>query len=628
MAFKEDCLKFTYNESTLDTLALDYVQQEQLVQGNDGCKSTKTVRDECCKVKNLVLKGQIQHAMEASNSVNSAILEDPRLYFRLQRQRFIELLRAAGDDDDALMRAVECARKDLAPCALDAYPEAYSEFQRSMLLLLYSKDKTDSPVSGEWSEGARYELGAMFALTLRQAMGAYDPQLSLLLRYLITTHKIFCTTLGADSPATELAEHLLPVGRDPPPLPRENVLGSFQEAKIQALVQAVGLPRQDAIESLKHTEGNIETAFMNELSRMRLNHALLDELVQEYACYRGLLDPDSGEASSASDAEVAEGDEGSGKRCMLKWVGRRAEDLALQGCGTSQSSELPVGRNARPACEQYGRVMAMRAAVLAGQTDEVLRKLEVEEPGLLEASPQLLFDLKREQFMGMVAAGEAPRALQLAREELGPLSLKHPDLVPALKSTLVSIAQPALAPQAAEGKHAHELATTLQQALSKRLGLAEPRLIVLLRSLLHAHTEWFKLQRCEDPFRHMCSLHLLKAPSAAAALPTHSLRGDPLSGALVFTTESISPIATAHPGRSVVDEGRAPGSHHIVDDSDEEDEEEEMRTSMDGVLNEFTFSEDTILTLMEFMALSRADAIQLLQQHDGSVDTVIANLLT
>eukprot|EP00854_Cymbomonas_tetramitiformis_P002000 gene2001-2685_t len=423
MAFKEDCLKFTYNESTLDTLALDYVQQEQLVQ----------------------------ETMTMLLCVQSSAL-------------------------GKIWRPV-----------------------RWMLILKLTANFS----------------GVCFCF------------------FTVKTKRI------PQFLASGLKE------RD------------MNSAKIQALVQAVGLPRQDAIESLKHTEGNIETAFMNELSRMRLNHALLDELVQEYACYRGLLDPDSGEASSASDAEVAEGDEGSGKRCMLKWVGRRAEDLALQ----------------------YGRVMAMRAAVLAGQTDEVLRKLEVEEPGLLEASPQLLFDLKREQFMGMVAAGEAPRALQLAREELGPLSLKHPDLVPALKSTLVSIAQPALAPQAAEGKHAHELATTLQQALSKRLGLAEPRLIVLLRSLLHAHTEWFKLQRCEDPFRHI----------------------------------------------------------------DEEDEEEEMRTSMDGVLNEFTFSEDTILTLMEFMALSRADAIQvhstailaeggivaeLLQQHDGSVDTVIANLLT
>jgi len=35
-----------------------------------------------------------------------------------------------------------------------------------------------------------------------------------------------------------------------------------------------------------------------------------------------------------------------------------------------------------------------------------------------------------------------------------------------------------------------------------------------------------------------------------------------------------------------------------------------------------------VLTLMEFMALSRADAIQLLAQHGGNVETVLAQLLT
>lgn len=83
------------------------------------------------------------------------------------------------------------ARQDLAPRALDAYPEAYSEFQKTMLLLLSvgNKHKSDEEagpdlLAEELASGAREELAATLVTTLRQRMEAYDPDLSLLLRYL------------------------------------------------------------------------------------------------------------------------------------------------------------------------------------------------------------------------------------------------------------------------------------------------------------------------------------------------------------------------------------------------------------------------------------------------------------
>lgn len=54
----------------------------------------------------------------------------------------------------------------------------------------------------------------------------------------------------------------------------------------QAIVQAVGIPRADAMESLKHADSDISAAFQNELARMQLNRHRLREMVLEYAGYR------------------------------------------------------------------------------------------------------------------------------------------------------------------------------------------------------------------------------------------------------------------------------------------------------------------------------------------------------
>eukprot|EP00959_Pyramimonas_sp_CCMP1952_P164844 3445553-Pyramimonas_sp.AAC.1 len=81
----------------------------------------------------------------------------------------------------------QLARNDLAPRALDTYPEAYSEFQKTMLLLLSVGDDTEEGpnlLAEELASGAREELAATLVTALRQSKEAYDPELSLLLRYI------------------------------------------------------------------------------------------------------------------------------------------------------------------------------------------------------------------------------------------------------------------------------------------------------------------------------------------------------------------------------------------------------------------------------------------------------------
>lgn len=71
--------------------------------------------------------------------------------------------------------AAECMRKKLAPLALNAYPEAYAEFRRALLLLVYSQHEDVSPVASEWSAHSRADLAAVLSRTLRQASGMCSP---------------------------------------------------------------------------------------------------------------------------------------------------------------------------------------------------------------------------------------------------------------------------------------------------------------------------------------------------------------------------------------------------------------------------------------------------------------------
>jgi hypothetical protein len=98
-------------------------------------------------------------------------------------QRFVELMRRGTEVDREA--ALDCLRTALAPCALDAYPEAYEEFKHIMLVLIYDKDDQLSPVVNEWSIKRRFELAGLLSSILRAHLQAYDPILSMILRYLI-----------------------------------------------------------------------------------------------------------------------------------------------------------------------------------------------------------------------------------------------------------------------------------------------------------------------------------------------------------------------------------------------------------------------------------------------------------
>ncbi|XP_057853259.2 uncharacterized protein LOC131063465 isoform X1 [Cryptomeria japonica] len=308
------------NWSGFDALAMDYVESERLLlwdseQAEASSSSSSashmysssnissSTREMIQGVRKMIEAGNIDGVLSILTQQAPFVLEDQHLLFRLQKQKFIELLRSG--DEEARNMAISCCRTALGPCALNAYPEAYEEFKRIMLAFIYDKDDKTSPVAEEWSEERRFELAALMTSTLKACLRAYDPCFSQTLKYLLSIQNSYYFRQNSRSPISDVSDKLLLQERDPPATLRESLYeaSQFNEVDVQALAHSVELPRQGAIDSLRYTDGDLFAAFQNELSRMKLNVPMLDDLVREYCVYRGLVDP-SINSPSGSDVSL------------------------------------------------------------------------------------------------------------------------------------------------------------------------------------------------------------------------------------------------------------------------------------------------------------------------------------
>ncbi|CAK8562394.1 unnamed protein product [Lathyrus sativus] len=285
------------NWEALDTVVIEFAKLENLIEDSSSAPSPSSSPSSSSYHSRLIIRqirrfletGAIDAAVDLLRLHAPSILNDHRILFRLHKQKFVELLRkGTSEDRDS---AIDCLRTALAPCALDAYPEAYEEFKHVLLAFIYDKEDKTSPVANEWSERRRLDLAGFLSSMLRAHLNAYDPIFSMALRYLISIHRTYCLRQGITSPISDLTERLLLEERDPPATPQDILyeLPPFDEVDIQALAHAVELTRQGAIDSLRFAKGDLFLAFQNELCRMRLDVPFLDQLVREYCVYRGIV---------------------------------------------------------------------------------------------------------------------------------------------------------------------------------------------------------------------------------------------------------------------------------------------------------------------------------------------------
>ncbi|KAL5557033.1 hypothetical protein UlMin_039269 [Ulmus minor] len=705
------------NWEALDALVIEFAKSENLIEdwfassspssspsspslSSSSYHSRLIIR----QIRRSLEVGEVDAAIDLLRAHAPFVLDDYRLLFRLQKQKFIELLRRGTiEDRDS---AINCLRTSLAPCALDAYPEAYEEFKHVLLAFIYDKDDQTSPVANEWSERRRLEIAGLLSTVLRAHLHAYDPVFSMSLRYLISIHKGFCFLQGMLSPISDLTERLLLEECDPPAAPKESSYEAppFDEVDIQALAHAVELTRQGAVDSLRFAKGDLFQAFQNELCRMKLDVPMLDELVHEYCVYRGIVD--SGIASSSglqtlskpvkvdqpvlgycssrdfslevdssasknSDADSSvtnaqtvgspeknadvtskQGNDvelryaceptsshedcstsgshqpenlrvqqrsriGGGERSKRKrWRGRDDDDVGYthsvsfnestkQELSTSianvsrahQGPERHSVLDTNNGEDKFEIVLGMKELASKGMAAEVVEEVNALDPNFFVQNPVLLFQLKQVEFLKLVSSGDYSSALRVACSHLGPLASTDPALLKPLKETLLALLQPN-EDAIGKGLPLHALATSLQVAIGERLGIEEPQLMKIIRTTLHSHNEWFKLQRCKDRFESLLRIDSLKEvnPPLLATIVTPKSNTDRFSNVSSQVTSS---------GSRMSEDGSSPG----------------QASSRDVVCDE-----NAILKVMEFLALPRADAIHLLAQYNGNAEIVIQQI--
>ncbi|XP_052300173.1 uncharacterized protein LOC102628083 isoform X2 [Citrus sinensis] len=678
------------NWEALDALILEFAKSENLIEdsivssppSSPSSSSTSSVSLSSSSYHSRLIIRQIRRSLEYGD-IDAAIdllrahapfiLDDHRLLFRLQKQKFIELLRRGTTEDRK--SAINCLRTALAPCALDAYPEAYEEFKHVLLTFIYDKDDPTSPVAIEWAERRRFEIAGLMSSVLRAHLHAYDPVFAMTLRYLI---------------------RLLLEERDPPATPQESLYEAppFDEVDIQALAHAVKITRQGAVDSLRFARGDLFQAFQNELCQMRLDVSMLDELVREYCVYRGIVDsglstpsgtqtisipikvdkPVSGCCSSRncslemdcsisknSDGETSVSNtimdgspenntdvisiqgadvelrftggptgsnedcstsgshqpessrvlrsrsHGSGERNKRKRWRERQDDfcynpeISLGGCNKRElnsSTLIPSTIMSMEQQENYEIVLGMKELAGKGMAAEAVEEINAMDADFFVQNPMLLFQLKQVEFLKLVSCGDHLGALRVACAHLGPLAASHPALLKPLKETLLALLQPN-EDVLVKGFPLHTLATSLQVAIGRRLGIEEPQLMKILRATLHTHNEWFKLQMCKDRFESLLRIDLLKevyTPFLATVAMSKSHADSCTQGSSQITISSNARVS---------EDGSSPNQVSSAD---------------------FVCDENAILKVMEFLALPRADAIHLLAQYNGNAETVIQQI--
>ncbi|XP_065874321.1 uncharacterized protein [Euphorbia lathyris] len=701
------------NWEALDSLVIDFAKSENLVEDTSSSPSplssppSPSSSVSSSSYHSRLIIRQIRRCLEAGD-VDSAIdllrlhapfiLDDHRILFRLHKQNFIELLRKGTEE--ARDSAIKCIRTALAPCALDAYPEAYEEFKHVLLAFIYDKDDQSSPVANEWSERRRFDIAGMMSSVLRAHLHAYDPVFSMALRYLISIHKGFCFRQGISSPISDLTERLLLEERDPPAVPQESLYEAppFDEVDIQALAHAVELTRQGAVDSLRFAKGDLFQAFQNELCRMKLDVSMLDELVREYCVYRGIVDsgvaPHSGSAMQTSDplkGNLQELNHCSSRNCSLQVdsTGKHSDGETFMSIARADSSpenivdvNSPQGTDAELRCfcdsttnneecstsgshqtgvfkvlqrhrnyaigerskrkrwrgrqddqdyisevsfntaatltnmsseeqgsekravlkldnreDKYEIALGMKELATRGMAVEVVEEVNALDANFFVQNPVLLFQLKQVEFLKLVSSGDNSSALRVACLHLGPLAANDPSLLKPLKETLLALLRPT-EDALGKGLPLQALATSLQVAIGRRLGIEEPLLMKMMRAMLHTHSEWFKIQMCKDRFENLLRIDSLKEVNAP-----------------MLTACSIS--------KSNADSCTQGSSQVTVSSS--------MRLSEDGssptqASSRDVYDENAIIKVMEFLALPRADAIHLLAQYNGNAETVIQQI--
>ncbi|CDF40490.1 unnamed protein product [Chondrus crispus] len=380
------------------------------------------------------MDGAILEACDVSEKLCSKPIDDPRVQLNVRIHTLHELIYTAENipkekktaREEALEKALHYSRK-LASFALDAFPEAYPMFTESMMLFA-CPERTNTV---EAIRKRRKALADELVSLTRMTVGARESKLSFLIRYLLLIYIQFKSPVMTQGETFDPQKALI----------NELVMGSsdslhrtsrilwktdgtrptkfghrddYKEIDVQALPERVNISRQDSIESLRFSDGDVSIALKNELGRVEVSRTRFRQLVIEYCAARGF--------------HVFE----AGKACLNKENGDQFPVVSDE----EDRMVVVEGMVSQDYMEMFSALQKLRG--LAGKSDLEAYLPVVEEMGheLLEQAPVLDFRIGQCEVLRYLKGDEFDTALRVIQQRLAPAARKYPELQKSLTDTI------------------------------------------------------------------------------------------------------------------------------------------------------------------------------------------------
>lgn len=175
---KEDMNRLVMNFLVTEGF-VEAAEKFRLESGTEPDIDLATITDRMA-VKKAVQCGNIEDAIEKVNDLNPEILDtNPQLFFHLQKQRFIEMIRNGKVEE-----ALEFAQEELAPRG-EENQTFLEELERTVTLLVF-EDAANSPLGDLLDVSQRMRTASeVNAAILTSQSHEKDPKLPSLLKLLI-----------------------------------------------------------------------------------------------------------------------------------------------------------------------------------------------------------------------------------------------------------------------------------------------------------------------------------------------------------------------------------------------------------------------------------------------------------
>lgn len=615
------------------------------------------------QIRDLIMNGSIDEACEICAKLCFNPIDDPRVQINIRIHKLYELIHSAENipkdkpalRTEALQKALLYSQ-ELASFALDAFPEAYPMFIESMMLFAYPERTSTADAIHQRRKSLADNLVSLTRLTVF----ARESKLSFLIRYLLLIYIQFKSPVRTPGvplhPMDELIRELLDdneVSVDRPSRiswktdgTRPTKFGNrdeYREIDVQALPERVSISRQESIESLRFARGNVAVALKNELGRILVKNTRFRQLVIEYCAARGL-----------KVFEIAQADSTSG-------IGDRYPMISDE----HDRVIIPRGTLSPSSMKMFSVMRKLRMLVQSKDFDTLLAAIE-EDADLLQHAPLLEFRIGQGRVLRFLQKEEYDSALNIVQQKLGPLAGKCPELHSALAETttlLVFASDMKSVWQASPPSHmtrdtglepGDAETTSLPQADragDKRIRHSRPRERGTIGDLPHVQSFDNFLAQAVHAVAENASLECISAQAYKAheknfkkpdliqllelLIPVHeewqaqNMMTDKFSNAMGIDELRGSFDEDKESAKNDQDASHISGTHQGGGQEGHGSTTNSGSLRNDRAVRRDEQRESTVLTLMEFLAISRAEALAIVRNHPhaDNAQTILDSLL-